>query len=282
MEKKKNAFAGSWYPASARECESSINEFLLEGQGPAKGDFLAGIVPHAGWFFSGSIACRVIAGLAGAEDIDTIVLFGAHMHQQSEPFILISGGVETPLGDIEVDEELAEALAGAISIRKRTPSRFPDENTLELQYPFIKHFFPNANIVVAGVAPSNFAPIIGGTAVTVAAELGRTIRVIGSTDMTHYGPNFRFNPAGAGDKAVAWVREDNDRRAIEAMTAMDESAIIHQGLANHNMCCPGAAAATAAAAKKMGATRGISLDYATSYEKSRDDSFVGYAGILYK
>lgn len=282
MEKKQTAFAGSWYPASEKECESAIRQFLSDGKGPATTDFLAGIVPHAGWLFSGSIACRVIAGLAGPNDIDTIVLFGAHMHPNSQPFIMIEGRIETPLGEMEVDRELASELSGRIPMETLTPSRFPDENTLELQFPFIRYFFPRAQIVVAGVAPSDTAVAIGTTAVASAAKLNRKIRVIGSTDMTHYGPNFGFTPAGTGAKAVEWVANDNDSQAVASMTAMDDAAIISQGLTRHNMCCPGAAAATVAAAGKMGAARGICLDYATSYEKSRGDSFVGYAGILFK
>ena len=285
MEKKKMHFAGSWYPASAQECETAIKEFVKEGQGALTGNFTGGIVPHAGWYFSGSIACRVIASLQSGEKTDgktdTIILFGAHMHVQSEPFILSHGALETPFGDIEVDSELTELIGDAISIRKRPPLTFPDENTLELQYPFIRYFFPNSKIVVMGIAPSSFAAVIGNMTVSEALKLSRKVRIIGSTDMSHYGPNFGFSPAGTGEKAVEWVRNTNDRSAINAMLAMDEEEIIKQGLTNHNMCCPGAAAATAVAAKKLGATQGIELGYASSYDKSASSSFVGYAGVLY-
>lgn len=280
MEKKKMAFAGSWYPATKKECESSIRHFLNDKTGALKGEFAGGIVPHAGWYYSGSIACRVIASLV-SKDVDTVVLFGAHMHKQSEPFILKSGGLETPFGDILVDDELVEKILSGISIRPRTPDRFPDENTLELQTPFIKYFFPNARIVVCGVAPSFFASIIGNTVVDEAAGLSRKIKIVGSTDMTHYGPNFGFLSAGRGQQAVDWVSKENDRRAIEAMMQMDESKIIAQGQDNKNMCCPGAAAATVAACKKMGAVRAVEVDYATSFDKHQSDSFVGYSGLLY-
>ncbi|WP_022667959.1 AmmeMemoRadiSam system protein B [Desulfospira joergensenii] len=283
METKKMAFSGSWYPSSASECETSIEKFLTEGEGPLQGEFLAGIVPHAGWFYSGSIACRVIASLQprDGEEVDTIVLFGAHMHEQSEPFVMAQGLIETPLGRIEVDEELAGSLAAGAGIQPLTPGRFPDENTLELQYPFIKHFFPRARILVCGVAPSFLASVIGRTSVEEAQNLNRSIRVIGSTDMSHYGPDFGFTPAGIGQKAVDWVTQENDAGAVKAMKTMDEDKIISQGLARKNMCCPGAAAAAAAAAKKMGAVKAVELDYATSFEKSRSDSFVGYAGVVY-
>jgi len=99
--------------------------------------------------------------------------------------------------------------------------------------------------------------------------------------MTHYGPDFGFSPAGLGEKAVEWVATVNDKNAIAVMKQMDTDKIIAQGLIHKNMCCPGAAAAAVAACKKKGAVKAIKLDYATSFERSRSDSFVGYAGLVY-
>lgn len=286
METKKMAFAGSWYPSDSKECEKSISGFLAEKKGPLKNAvFRGGIVPHAGWYFSGSIACRVIAslkaGLKKEEKIDTILLFGAHMHRQSEPFIMGEGAVETPFGEIETDDDLTERICSAISIRKRSPFRFPDENTFELQYPFIKYFFPESKIVICAAAPSNFAMVIGRMAVEEAGKLSRSIRIIGSTDMTHYGPDFAFTPRGTGVKAVEWVKRQNDENAIHAMMTMDETGIISQGLDNKSMCCAGAVAAAVSACRTLGCSRSTTLDYATSYDKTGGSSFVGYSGILY-
>jgi AmmeMemoRadiSam system protein B len=80
---------------------------------------------------------------------------------------------------------------------------------------------------------------------------------------------------------VAWVRDENDRRAIDAMIRMDAEAVIREGLTHDNACCSGAAAAAIAAGKAMGAQKAEQLIYATSYDKSPGDSFVGYAGILF-
>jgi AmmeMemoRadiSam system protein B len=284
METKRAAFAGTWYPGTAKECEIAIRQFLREGEGRLSGEFVGGIVPHAGWHFSGSIAARVIASLDTntLDTIDTILLFGAHMHEKSKPFIMTHGFIETPFGEIEVDGDLVEKLAVDLPIEKLSPEKFPDENTLELQYPFIKYFFPRAKIVVCGVAPTNFASVLGGAAVEEAVKLGRNTRIIGSTDMTHYGPDFRFTSAGTGVRAVEWVKTKNDQNAIFAMEKMDTQEILLQGLDNKNMCCPGAAAAAIAACKKKGAVKAIVLDYATSFEKSKSDSFVGYSGLVYE
>jgi AmmeMemoRadiSam system protein B len=77
------------------------------------------------------------------------------------------------------------------------------------------------------------------------------------------------------------VRDENDRRVIDAMTRMDPEAVIREGLSNDNACCSGAAAAAIAAGKTMGAQKAETLIYATSYDKSPGDSFVGYVGMLF-
>ncbi|MFH2092015.1 MAG: AmmeMemoRadiSam system protein B [Pseudomonadota bacterium] len=287
---KKMAFAGSWYPATAEACKRSIIEFLAEKQGPLSGPFIGGIVPHAGWFFSGSIACRVIASLVSDCPVDLVVLFGGHLRPSSAPFVLSHGAVQTPFGDIQVAEQLIKDLLndqshkGAeppLHILAKPPDQFADDNTLELQYPFIRYFFPRAKIFACCVPPSEQAVKVGRAVIAAAGKQYKTIRVIGSTDMTHYGPNFGFTPSGTGPAAVEWVKHENDRSAIDALIRMEPEKIIAQGLNHQNMCCAGAAAAAVAACRANGAVCAIELDYATSYEKSADTSFVGYSGVLY-
>ncbi len=283
------AFAGSWYPGSAAECEASISGFLKEKHGPLSGDYTGGIVPHAGWFYSGSIACRVIASLQSRNPVDLVIFLGGHMHPDDQPFILSYGAVQTPFGDMTVAEDLVDDICNGTAdcaiksggMQKLSPARFPDENTLELQYPFAKFFFPDAKIIACCVPPSSFAGTAGRVMITAAKKQYSNIKVIGSTDMTHYGPNYGFAPAGTGKEAVAWVKEQNDKQAVDALLTMDPDRIIGQGLKNRNMCCSGAAAAAASACKANGAVRAEKLDYATSYEKSAGSSFVGYSGILY-
>ena len=90
------------------------------------------------------------------------------------------------------------------------------------------------------------------------------------------------NPAAGGYCAFeGWVRNENDRRVIDAMIRMDPEAVIREGLSNDNACCCGAAAAAIAVGKAMGAKRADMLAYATSYDKSPGDSFVGYVGMLF-
>ena len=87
------------------------------------------------------------------------------------------------------------------------------------------------------------------------------------------------------DESVIILPEDTAdmvcSHMVDRLKALDVEEIVSQGLTRQNMCCSGAAAAAAAACKKMGAAKGICLDYATSYEISRSDSFVGYCGMVF-
>jgi AmmeMemoRadiSam system protein B len=77
------------------------------------------------------------------------------------------------------------------------------------------------------------------------------------------------------------MRNENDRKIIEAMLSMDPEKVISEAMAHHNACCSGAAATAIAAGKQLGAEHAESITYATSYEKSPGDSFVGYTGIVF-
>lgn len=280
---RRAVFAGSWYPSSAAECKKEIEGFLAEGKimdFPA-GKRVGGIVPHAGWFFSGSIACNVINCLQAGDAFDVIVVFGMHLHPDSPCIMMAEGAWETPFGEIYVDEQLAGELTKQFSFTLESPNSFTQDNTIELQLPFIKYFFSEVKIVAMGVPPAKSSLEIGRAVVDIGNRLGLRIKVIGSTDLTHYGRNYGFVSKGTGPQALDWVRNQNDRRIIELMLDMDAEKVISEALASHNACCAGAAATAIEAAKHLGADRAESIAYATSYDKNPGDSFVGYVGIVF-
>ena len=279
---RRSMFAGSWYPSSASDCEREITGFLAEGKNikPTDRKLVGGIVPHAGWYYSGSIACNVISSLKRDDTPDVIVVFGMHLHPNSDCYLMAAGAWETPFGEIPVAEGLAAELAKKFPFSLETPDRFTQDNTVELQLPFIKYFFKDAKIIAMGVPPNLNSLKIGKAAIEIAKLMGLTVKVIGSTDLTHYGSNYGFTSKGSGRKAVDWVRTDNDRRVIEAMLALDPVKVIDEALASRNACCAGAAATAIEAAKLLGADQADEIAYATSYDKSPGDSFVGYVGVV--
>ena len=279
---RKAVFAGSWYPGRASECEKEIKAFLKEGENivvPAE-NWVGGIVPHAGWYFSGSIACNVINYVKGQDTADVVVVFGMHLHADSPCYMMTEGAWETPFVEIPVEEMLASELAEKFPFTIETPTRFTQDNTVELQLPFIKYFFKDAKVVAMGVPPHKNSLKIGCAVAEIANRLGLRVKVIGSTDLTHYGTNYGFISKGTGKNAVDWVRHENDRRVIDAMLALDPENIIAEARTRQNACCAGAAATAIETAKHLGADRADELAYTTSYDKSPGDSFVGYVGIV--
>lgn len=287
MKTRKPAFAGSWYPAQAAECEQQIHSFLHGDRFRAEtgGNVIGGIVPHAGWFFSGELACNVIASVRGADTSpqpDVIVVFGMHLPPGSPPFIMAEGSWDTPFGEIPIAGDIGKKLTESFRFNIETPTRFTPDNTIELQLPFIRYFFDRARLLPIGAPPSDMAMDLAQAVVDTAASLSLSIKVIGSTDLTHYGLNFGFTPAGTGKDAYEWVRDTNDRRIIDRMLDMDSAGVIEDGLTHQNGCCAGAAAAAIAAVKHLGAQKAALLGYSSSYEKTPGSSFVGYAGIIYE
>ncbi|MFZ5571507.1 MAG: AmmeMemoRadiSam system protein B [Thermodesulfobacteriota bacterium] len=283
MKRRKAVFAGSWYPDRASACETEIRSFLADaGSAPGRSTGLVGgIVPHAGWYYSGKIACNVIQRLAEGPAPDVILLFGMHLHPHSANYIMAEGAWETPFGDLAIAADMASRLTGKFPFRVETAERFTEDNTIELQLPFVKYFFPDSRILPMGVPPNPGSLEIGRYAVEQALELGLKVKVLGSTDLTHYGAGYGFAPRGAGKGAHEWVRLENDRAVITAMLAMDPLSVLREAERKHNACCAGAAATAIAAGQALGAGAAEQVAYATSYEKHPGDSFVGYVGIVF-
>jgi len=283
MQPRRSTFAGSWYPDDASACRQQIEGFLEKTfehpdlPRPPQ----AGIVPHAGWYFSGAIACHVIQALGNDAAPDAIVLFGMHLHPDQPPVIMERGSWETPLGILPVAENLADYLTERFRFAIETPGDPNRDNTIELQLPFVRYFFGEIPILPIGAPPSQTAVDIGRAVVEGARALGLTVKLIGSTDLTHYGPNYGFTSHGRGPAAANWVREENDRRFIEAALALNPTAVIAEALRHQNACCAGAAAAAIQAGLDLGISQGVLMVHSTSYDKNPGDSLVGYAGLAF-
>jgi hypothetical protein len=286
MRLRKRQLPGGWYPSTAGQTRSWIEE-RLKGIPEPPYRALSGIAPHAGWEFCGDIALEVIRSLG--PNLQTVVVVGGHLPPGDGTLAATEEGYDTPLGALPADLELLEFLRGwippgearraaaGVALRE---DRQPD-NTVEVHLSFIRFLFPAAMALGLRASPDGGAVLLGEALAEASTRLGRAIGVLGSTDLTHYGPNYRFSPQGGGAKAVDWVREVNDRRLIEALLDLDLEEALGRGQRERSACSAGGAVAAAAFARRMGAPRGRLLRYRTSSEVFPSDSFVGYAGIVY-
>ncbi len=291
MQKRKPIVAGQFYPADKDECIDEIKQCIE--QAPLNmalpEQIAAGIVPHAGWTFSGSTAAFVFSAIKKRHaKVDTFVIFGAaHGYIGYPPAVYDKGSWVTPLGEIGIDEELARAIVESKTAVSDCDSH-ESEHSMEVQVPFIQYLFPDAKIVPVLTPPVEQAIRAGEIAGSlINSDTERKIVCIGSTDLTHYGPRYGFTPKGTGKDALKWAMDVNDKEFVDYSVKMQPDKMLETAEKNYNACGAGAAAATVAASKAMGKTKGIVLAHTNSNEiilkkmgaSSRES--VGYAGIIF-
>jgi len=236
---------------------------------------VAGIAPHAGWEFSGALACEVFRHIQ--RSVHTVVVVGGHLGQEDGILGAMEEEYETPLGLLKADRELLEALREKLQV---DADRAPD-NTVEIQLPFLHALLPEARALALRAPPARIAMDLGRELAAAQDRLGIRIAVVGSTDLTHYGPNYGFLNAGHGEQARRWVEETNDRRILDSLLSMDFPEAIRRSIAERSACSAGGAVAAASFAHACGISRGKLLRYTTSLAVHPSESFVGYAAIVY-
>ena len=241
---------------------------------------MAAIAPHAGWYYSGRLAALAVSSLAsGAE---TVVVIGGHLPRGAPVLAAREDGVKTPFGAMMIDSELREAFGKRITI---APDNYKD-NTVEVLLPMAHYFFPESKLLwlrfPAEVSSFEAGKILAETAV----NLGRKIAVLSSTDLTHYGRNYGFNPKGSGKPALEWVKKSNDAAFINAVLGGDAALALKRAEDDSSACSAGAVLGALGFAFPKGKKAKL-LEYSTSADvpESEDDdvpdSFVGYAAISF-
>ena len=287
MTVRKRCLPPGWYPGGEAETRREIEGMLAgrEGSGPAGARTsaragntraVAGIVPHAGWHFSGRIALDVLSILC--RGIDTIVIIGGHMGAADRIVAAFEDAFETPLGELRADRRLLDHLRGLVDIEEDRER----DNTVEVHLPLVRYLAAGAMVLGMRAPPSAVSEALGTAIAEAAASLGRRVAVAGSTDLTHYGSSYGYAPAGRGNEAVRWVRDVNDRRIVERMLALDAHDSLERARRERSACSVGGAAAAMSFARASGAREGTLVGYMTSWDVQPADSFVGYAGIVYR
>lgn len=285
MRTRKRGLPAGWYPDSADEIAALVErweaEALRSGKGASTGGAVSAIAPHAGWYYSGPLAWLAVRAFDA--DAETVLVVGGHGAPGSPVRVAEEEAFETPGGLLRADADLARRLVEALADEGFAIA--PDDradNTVEIQLPLVRARCPNARVVWLRVPNESRSVRIGILAAELARGLGRKSALLGSTDLTHYGPNYGFEPAGTGRAALGWMERENDRPVLEAMARMDEEETVRLGEERGAACSAGAAAAAIGFARAAGVSRGVVLGYSTSAALAPSASFVGYGAVAFR
>jgi hypothetical protein len=248
---------------------------------------LGAVVPHAGWVCSGAIAAEAIAALAAQRpQVELVVVLGAiHTALPVDRGVLDSfARWGSPGGESTVKGEIRDQLSAKWS-RFVIDDRFHlREHAVEVELPLIQAAWPSAAILPIEMPPFSQAVDLGRNIAAAVKEMGLSAVYLASSDLTHYGPNYRFTPAGVGEAGLRWAL-GNDQRLLELITAMTPERIVPEVQSHFNACGGGAIAAMMSACQESGAKKAVVLRHQNSFETlaaiapQSPTNAVGYAAV---
>ncbi len=265
---RRAAVAGAFYEGERTRLETQLRDCFSGVKREEKGNVLGAVVPHAGYMYSGGVAANVYAKLPIA-DVDTFVILGPN-HQGIGSLVAVSADTwATPLGEVEVDRAFVDALPKRIIDMDETAHRY--EHSIEVQLPFLQFLCDKPFRLVPicmSLSDEETAREVGEDLANTIAQFDKKIVVIASSDFTHYEPDR--------------IAREKDEYVIEAITELDIGKFYNRIYErNVTACGVGPIAAMMHAAKKLGATQGELVKYATSGDITGDmSSVVGYGGII--
>jgi hypothetical protein len=265
-EVREAAVAGQFYPRSKAELLNEIKGFL--GRESERVRALGVIAPHAGYVYSGAVAGSVYARIEVPRKV--IVLCPNHTGLGAPLAITSAGSFRTPLGDAQIDQELAGALKDGFSLLREDAAAQIREHAVEVQLPFLQAVREDLTFVPITVGTAQFEVLtaLGVVMSKVIAECGEPVLMVASSDMNHYE-----------DDAETRVK---DALAIEQVLGLQPKGLFQTVRGqNISMCGVGPAVAMLTAAVRLGARSAELVKYATSGDVSGDrEHVVGYAGIV--
>ena len=276
MQIRTPAVAGMFYPSEKKELKKSIKECFLHKFGPGKippsnikKKIFGVICPHAGYMYSGPIACHSFYAISSDAPELFIIIGPNHWGIGSSVATMKDCKWNTPLGDVEVDSEAAEEISHLSEIIDIDYFSHTREHSLEVQIPIMQEMYSDFKILPISMINQNkdAAKDIGLAIVKIAEK--KKVMIIGSSDFTYYEQNE--------------FAHEQDMALIEPILKLDVKKF-YDVLEDRNVsaCGYGAIATTIIACKELGATKGELLKYATSGDITGDtSSVVGYGSIVF-
>ncbi|HSA26104.1 MAG TPA: AmmeMemoRadiSam system protein B [Phycisphaerae bacterium] len=210
-------FSGSWYPGDSAELATLIDQ-LLDRAPVAKlaGKPRAVIAPHAGYRFSAPVAAAGYRCLRGQSYKRVIALAFSHRYAHSYRGIDVPDkwtAYRTPLGDVPIDTEAVKKLKGK-SLFASHPGVDADEHSLELQVPFLQRALKDFKLVPLLVGKMSVGEHAAAAAAILPLLDSDTLLVV-SSDCTHFGPNYGYEPFRTDIPAKLKELADKASAAIE-------------------------------------------------------------------
>jgi hypothetical protein len=265
--------SGQWYADQPEVLSRAVDDFIRSAAlPPLEGEVVAVIAPHAGHRYSGAVAGYAFASLLNMQY--ELVAVVSPMHHPSAATLLTTAhrAYETPLGEVQVDEQAVLALDSALQLRLGSglsQVAYDPEHSLEIELPFLQRALrPGWRLV-----PVMVRALDERTSEQLGSSLAEVLRgrrsvLVGSTDLSHFY-----------DQRTA---EELDATMLSSIEAFSPEAVFETERSGRGFACGlGALTAVLWAARTLGANKMRILKHATSADVTGDPtSVVGYGAAV--
>ena len=275
---RQSVIAGDWYPGQPDVLRRTLKGYLADAEKvELEGELKALISPHAGYAYSGPTAAYAYKQLENGHAFDTVaVLSPLHQAYLGRFAVTKASHYETPLGLVEVDAELVEALGKEVTLNR---AGFDGEHSLEIQLPFLQQVLGTFTLLPVMLGE----PLTSDRGLAACRELGaalaklmrdRKALIVASTDLSHL---YDYDDV---------VR--HDRVMVELVERFDVEGLARALIEGRCHACGGAPVVTTLlTAQALGANRAMVLHYTNSSDVTgnrRPGSYiVGYmAAAIYQ
>jgi len=272
-EIREPALAGSWYPGNPEVLSRDVKRYLENAKKEkVEGQIVALVTPHAGYMYSGQVAAYAYKLVEGMGFESVIVVGPSHRFAFKGASLWAQGGFRTPLGVVPVDTELSKKMMDQWKEIRFLPEAHHQENSLELQIPFLQTVLKSFKLVPIAMEPDwswetcqHLASVIAETA------KGKNVLLVASTDLSHFHTDR--------------IAVELDRVVLDHIERFDAEGLNRDLKSNRAEACGGGPVVTIMlAAKALGANKSRVLKYLNSGDVTGDRGrVVGYAaGVFYK
>lgn len=265
------AVAGLFYSSQKETLQREVAMYLENSPSLDDIQTIYGLVaPHAGYMYSGGVAARAYRQIVDREYEVVVVISPSHRVYFEEVSVYHGKAYSTPLGEIPVDTELAQAIAGEDSrLIYSGIGHDIDEHALEVQLPFLQHTLEDFTLIPIVMGDQNDENVQALSDALAKHLKGRKALIVASSDLSHY---YSY------DKAVLL-----DGVVVEDINNFDDKKLAHD-LKNGvcEMCGGGPVLATMKACRALGASKSKVILYRNSGDVTGDRSqVVGYLAALF-
>ncbi len=222
-------YAGQWYPGQADELRGVLSEaFETSCRRTGGAVYPRGVgfvVPHAAPAYSGTVAASVYRQLQHQQPRRVVLIGFSHSHGHTGIYTPDVDAYRTPLGEVAVDRELLQELRSHKVFAAADERRVCD-HSVEIQLPLLQTVLQEWTVV-----PLYAGRLDGNQRREAAAALAgllddRTV-IVASSDLTHYGRSFGYEPFPLNNRTGEHLKE-LDYETMDAASSLDPGLFLDQ------------------------------------------------------